>query len=79
MPELSAKTVGTAIQAVESEIRNILDPVAGDVTELEPDTQEFLLQLSQAATELKARYAELRKATPSLPAYEQLTGNLTGN
>ena len=72
MAELSPQTLAVVVQAVDAEIRNIKDSVAGDITELEPDLQELLLSYSKAATELKCYYLQACKSAPGLPPYEQL-------
>ena len=72
MANLSANTLTMAVQGVNAEICRIRDSVGGDITELEPDDQELLFAFSQAAMELKAAYIEMSRATPGMPAYEQL-------
>lgn len=75
MTGLSARTVMMAVQAVDAVIRRIKASVDGDIARLEPDDQETLLAYSQAATELKSAYAEVRRANPGMPPYEQLGGD----
>ncbi len=75
MTTLSAQTLVMAVQGVDAEIRRIKDSVDGDIAELEPDEQELLLAFSQAATELKAAYLDLRLSEPGIPPYEQLVGD----
>jgi hypothetical protein len=72
MTTLSAQTLVMAVQGVDAEIRRIKDSVDGNITDLEPDEQELLLAFSQAATELKAAYLELRLSAPGIPPYDQL-------
>ena len=69
MTPLSAQTLAMAIQAIDAEIRRVKDAVDGDIAELEPDDQEFLLAYSQAAAELKAAYLQLRLSAPGIPPY----------
>jgi hypothetical protein len=74
MAELSAQTLVMEVQAVDAEISRIKDSVAGDISELEPDSQELLLSYSLAATELKTAYLDARRSAPGLPPYERLVG-----
>ncbi len=72
MTTLSAQTLVMAVQGVEAEICRIKDSVGGDIAEREPDEQELLFAFSQAATELKAAYLDMRSSVPGMPPYEQL-------
>jgi len=72
MVEVSVKTLVVALQAVNLAMSRIEAPVAGDLTELEPDQQELMLMYSNAAMELKACYLHARESNPGLPPYEQL-------
>ena len=75
MTTLSTQTLVMAVQGVNAEICRIKDSVGGDIAELEPDEQELLLAFSQAATELKAAYLDLRLSAPGMPPYEQLVNH----
>jgi hypothetical protein len=61
-----------AVQAVDSEIRGIMESAGGEIEELEPDLQELLLSYSKAAMELRTSYMQAREARPGLPPYEDL-------
>jgi len=75
MAEISVQTLMMAIQGVAAEIDRIKDSVNGDVAELVPDDQDFLLAYSQAEMELKQAYLAECEADPDLPSYEHLIGN----
>jgi hypothetical protein len=75
MFEVSAQTLMMAVQAVDAEISRIKESVAGDLGELDPDTQEFLLSYGKAAMELKARYLDACKSISNLPPYEKLVAS----
>jgi hypothetical protein len=61
---------GTAlVQTLEAEMQRITNPPGGDVTELDPDTQDLLLSYSKAATEPKSYYRQVQKSSPGLPPY----------
>ena len=72
MAVLSSQTLVMAVQAVDTEIRQIKQSVANNISELDPDEQELLMAFSQAAMELKAAYLEAREASPGLPLYDDL-------
>jgi hypothetical protein len=72
MVEVSVQTLMMSVQAVNAEIESIKESVAGDLGALDPDMQELMLSYSKAAMELKQRYMDARKSSPSLPPYEQL-------
>jgi hypothetical protein len=76
MAELSAQTLVMLVQAVDAQIREIKETVNGDLSELEPDTQELLMSYSQAAMELKAYYREAQKSFPGLPPYDKLVSGI---
>ena len=64
---------GTAlVQTLEAEMQRITKPPGGDVTELDPDTQDLLLSYSKAATEPKSYYRQVQKSSPGLPPYEEV-------
>jgi len=72
MADLSPHTLMTLVHLLETEIREITEPVGGDVKSLDPDMQDLLLSYSKAATELKSYYQQVRTTSPSLPPYEEV-------
>lgn len=69
MPDISARALAVAVQAIDSEIRRLraLDSdmvVAGD--------EEMLLQYDNVADELEAVYAEAARSIINLPPYADL-------
>ena len=69
MPEVSAKTLVMAVQAVEAEIRRLR---ALPEAEVVPGDELLLVDLETAAEELEEAYAEAARTHTNLPPYSQL-------
>lgn len=71
MPEINAKTLVMAIQAVDAEIRR-LRALPEDM--VVPGDEVLLVEFEDAAECLQEAYAEAARVVANLPPYSQLTG-----
>lgn len=69
MPEISARALVCAVQAIDSEILRLRSLSDGTVV---PDDDELLLHYENAAEELEVVYTQSARTITNLPEYSKL-------
>jgi hypothetical protein len=78
MPEVSARTLVMAVQAVDAELRRLEEELERAGEDADPDLQLLTLSYSLAADDLKEAYLQALKSASNLPPYERLVARDSG-
>lgn len=74
MTTLSGQTLVVAIQAVDSELRNLHQEITAAVGPDRAGLQALLVSYARAAEELKEAYLDVLEPGTNLPPYPELVG-----